>query len=328
MNKKIVISIVFLLGLGLFINVYKRPKTKRVLGDVICPENDICTMVLDGDRGWVGGRDGVFEIDIPSLKIRRNIGEGITLDYVRHLAIDDKKQLWIATIHGLWIYKNGELKKPFNGKFNNKRINAVFFDTQHNLWIGCWAGAYCYDGEMWTHYTTKDGLADNMVNLIFQTDDGDIILGSYVSPHGGLSILNKNSKKWYKITTDDSLVHADITSIVETDGHHLWVGSGLFNSGGVSLLRKNSRGVWGVFQVMGQKDGISGKKIRSLFIDKQKGIWLGTEYDGVNLIKKNKVCRIFNTKSGLCHDEVKCIREDTQGRLWFGTKSGITIYTP
>lgn len=72
------------------------------------------------------------------------------------------------------------------------------------------------------------------------------------------------------------------------------------------------------------KDGVSATNVRALFADARGGVWLGgigaSYYDG-------KRWKNYTQADGLAGDEITAIAEDNQGRVWFGTRTGLSIWT-
>ncbi len=72
------------------------------------------------------------------------------------------------------------------------------------------------------------------------------------------------------------------------------------------------------------KDGVSATNVRALFADPRGGVWLGgigaSYFDG-------KRWTNYTQADGLAGDEITAIAEDSQGRVWFGTGTGLSIWT-
>ena len=78
---------------------------------------------------------------------------------------------------------------------------------------------------------------------------------------------------------------------------------------------------------------LSQTSVRDIFMDSQKGMWLGTYYGGVNYYHplKNRFHSIRPVAKGslLNHNTIECIKEDSQKGLWIGTNNGgINYYNP
>jgi len=56
---------------------------------------------------------------------------------------------------------------------------AMYTSPQEDLWVGHEThGVFHYDGKTWTRYDIRNGLADNSVSSILQTDDGSVWVGT------------------------------------------------------------------------------------------------------------------------------------------------------
>ena len=78
------------------------------------------------------------------------------------------------------------------------------------------------------------------------------------------------------------------------------------------------------------KDSLPGDYITAVFQDSKKNIWLGVKNFGVCRFEKNKIINYKlnakNISGSLADNEVLTIGEDWQGNIYFGTKSGLSIY--
>ena len=63
-------------------------------------------------------------------------------------------------------------------------------------------------------------------------------------------------------------------------------------------------------------------KVSALFIDRDGGLWVGTDSDGILRIYKDKVDR-FGNADGLSSDAVNGFYQDREGDLWVVTTKGI-----
>jgi hypothetical protein len=60
-----------------------------------------------------------------------------------------------------------------------ENVGCQLLDKDGNLWFSISGeGAYRYDGNSFTNFTTKDGLCNNDVGAIIQDGEGNILLGT------------------------------------------------------------------------------------------------------------------------------------------------------
>jgi len=297
---------------------------------IIRPPQDVNAMVINEERLWVGGRDGVFEIDMNTCAVIRELDLPKNVDLVKGLLVDENQKLWIGHFGGLTLY---DLKKDTFENLDvlqDKRVNCLYQDTEGNIYVGTWGGVTKYDGLEYSHINARDGLLHDMVNVIDQDDGGGLWFGHYVAPSGGISYLLNN--KWQYFSTNEGMPHNNVTSIYQDQKGDVWVGVGLFYEGGLVKIEKDVMG-WRIEDVYTKdEDGLSGEKIRSLYEMKDGSFWIGSEYDGMTIIKdvqeitEPKSMRHYLTEEqGLAGYEVKVMLEDKNHNLWLGTQNGITV---
>ncbi|WP_222167260.1 ligand-binding sensor domain-containing protein [Edaphocola aurantiacus] len=113
--------------------------------------------------------------------------QGLNGGAVRAIFQDKKGNIWFGN-NGFGLFnfdgktitnftkKNGlenpdfiNKKTTSNNKPNLARVWAINEDKDGNLWIGTIDnGAWKYDGKLLTNFTTKDGLTNNKISLIFK----------------------------------------------------------------------------------------------------------------------------------------------------------------
>jgi len=69
-------------------------------------------------------------------------------------------------------------------------------------------------------------------------------------------------------------------------------------------------------------NGLPDKCIRSLCMDKEGSLWIGTRYGGAAVFRNNNV-ESFDIKDGLPSNWIHCITQDSSGRIWFCTSLGL-----
>ncbi|MBI4646365.1 MAG: hypothetical protein HY738_07180 [Bacteroidia bacterium] len=62
---------------------------------------------------------------------------------------------------------------------NSAYIQCILQDSKGNLWFGTQGGGVTrYDGEMFTHFTEKQGLSNNSVWSICEDKSGNLWFGT------------------------------------------------------------------------------------------------------------------------------------------------------
>lgn len=82
----------------------------------------------------------------------------------------------------------------------------------------------------------------------------------------------------------------------------------------------------GIWTSLTEEDGLAGGSTRSVYVDRDGRIWLGSEYDGIAVLE-NGSWTILTKADGLAGNEVKEMIQDQDGVYWFGTDGGLTVIT-
>ena len=154
-------------------------------------------------------------------------------------------------------------------------------------------------------------------------------------------------------TTEHGLLETHLTSVVEDNQGRIWAGTmghGLFaweenqfvpvptpsTAKNVTSLLCDRAGtlVCGTFDVHhGQlfrratndlfvaEPGF-GRQCRTLFEDREGGLWVGKWRGGVECYKDGRILR-YAPSNGLSNDRIFCIAQDQQGNIWIGTLNGL-----
>jgi ligand-binding sensor domain-containing protein len=65
--------------------------------------------------------------------------------------------------------------------------------------------------------------------------------------------------------------------------------------------------------------------IRTIFQDSQSNYWIGSHNEGVSFYN-GKSFEYFTTAEGFTDNQIRSIQEDKDGKIWFGTAKGISVY--
>jgi ligand-binding sensor domain-containing protein len=175
-------------------------------------------------------------------------------------------------------------------------------------------------------YTTRNGLASNLILRLFEDSHGDIWISSVGENHG-LSRWERATNTFHHYSDMDglpSLVDYYATAFCEDREGGIWVG---FSTGGGLLRFRDGR-----FTPFTFADGLPEGGIFNLFVDSRGRLWVPTTRGGVCRIDNpghlHPTGRIYSTADGLSSSDVKCATEDRWGRIYLGTGRGIDRLDP
>jgi ligand-binding sensor domain-containing protein len=215
---------------------------------------------------WIGTWAGLNKYDPKTKKFTTYFDELVN-EWVYGLDIDSKGRVWIGTEGGVnmfdgknwaaWTHKEG--LGAGNGKqlpvspntglgtrsrhdlsvqtmgmqtYNPSYVFDVQVEHDDTVWAGTWGGgAAHFNGNKWTNYTSKDGLAGDIVYSIAQGDDGVMWFGT----NDGLT--RYDGKNWQNFTTKEGLLGNDVYDLAIDSRGDVWVGT----RGGVVRLSRQDQ---------------------------------------------------------------------------------------
>ena len=92
--------------------------------------------------------------------------------------------------------------------------------ADQTIWAGTWGGGVSrFDGKKWTNFTTKDGLAGDIVYSIVQDEKGTIWLGT----SNGLT--RYDGKNWRSIDNRTGLLDNNVYALAVAPNGNIWAGT-------------------------------------------------------------------------------------------------------
>ncbi len=149
-------------------------------------------------------------------------------------------------------------------------VHDVIQDKQGFIWVGGNNGLFRFDGKHFEAYKAnlKDtlGLRNNRINVLMQSADGKIWLGTPM----GLHTMEEGEIRYVELIEDPEESHLYILSIFEDRQNRIWVGT--YN--GVFLIEPGSSPIH--FLKEGQVGNLSNEAIWHITQDNQDKIWVST----------------------------------------------------
>jgi len=299
-------------------------------------------------------QDNITKGNYSESQIKEAATSKVPMSMVRHVRQARNGDVLIASYLGVFRY-DGTSFTNLTSKISSPRFSSfwdVLEDRKGNLWFASKdSGVYYYNGKSFQHFTTREGLANNLVMSIYEDKAGNIWFGG-----GGLS--RYDGKSFQNFTTKDGLAPNGARTIMEDKTGKLWIATGdgpFFYDGKTFAGLKNKNGkafknVWSVIEDkkgsiwFGDVDGlwrydgsnftkVSQKGAYAIIEDKKGNIWTTGEvnfnvwalsrYDAKSLY--NKMPAVTEIKSGGRMDFLG-ILEANDGSIWFGSGVGVRRY--
>jgi ligand-binding sensor domain-containing protein len=116
--------------------------------------------------------------------------------------------------------------------YNENYVFSLLVDPQGVKWVGTWGGGVArFDGRTWTNFTTKDGLAGNVVYSIAQDPTGRLWFGT----NHGLSTYD--GRVWSSVPPSQRYTGGDVYAVAIDPDRSVWIGY----KGGVARVRPLDR---------------------------------------------------------------------------------------
>jgi signal transduction histidine kinase/ligand-binding sensor domain-containing protein len=256
--------------------------------------------------------------------------------------------LWLTTYDGL-VRFNGVEFKVFNGgtvpEMKSNRTLALCEDRNGTLWIGTERGGLLsYREGVFRSYTSKDGLADDVVVNLYEDSHGTLWVGT---SQGGVSRI-KNGEFLPPLTTEDGLNGNLAGAFFEESNGTIWIGTdrGInrivegrilrdreFPEVLVTSITGDSRGsIWvctssglyrwrsGRWARYTEREGLLDHRLSMTKEDRDGNLWIGT-WSGINVLVEG-TWRSYSWSNGSSYSDVKAIYQDREHNIWLGTNGG------
>ncbi|WP_346237707.1 ligand-binding sensor domain-containing protein [Niabella insulamsoli] len=137
----------------------------------------------------------------------------------------------------------------------------------------------------------------------------------------GIAETRANDIKFNTLTVDEGLSQHDVSCIIKDSYGFIWIGT--YDG----LNRFDGHRIKNYFSKTGDVNSLPGNRIKSLFEDAQKRIWVGTDGYGVayySLVDE----AFFRVAIPPGHNRINSIVEDKQGNIILATSSGLLSIAP
>ncbi|MBN2092871.1 response regulator [candidate division KSB1 bacterium] len=298
---------------------------------------------------WIGTEKGINFYDRANDQFihRSHWPQGIITSF---LELDDG-QFFIATRDkGMWLFhpdsgliKSYVLDATDSAGISNI-IEVLLKDSRGNIWVGTANGLSLFNPaeEKFITFRKDDtdpySLSDNFIGSLLEDKNGRIWVGTV---NNGLNLLkyepnHPEKSRFTRIVHNPeiktSISTGAVTSLLEDRAGYLWIGT---ENGGLNFIDLNNFQEDDVifhhyrFNPF-DNNSLSSNSIYSLFEDRDGGIWIGSNGDGINYyhpLRENfiHIKQQLNNPNSLNNNFVNVFYEEGDS-LWIGTEGGVNLY--
>lgn len=246
------------------------------------------------DRGLVRFHDG----NSTTFTTR----QGLPSDRVTTLARTPEGQLWVGTEGGLAKWQNGSFAPGAAEALKGKPITALFVDSRGNLWVGATgAGVGRMRDDQWSPLV-EPSMSELLKSphSVLVDRAGRIWIGA-----GDDFVLCDDQDQWRRYQIPRHTARPYVTALAEEPDGTIWGGSvseGLFQF------------IEGKPAAINASSGLSDILIRSLLVDHEGRLWVGTD-SGLNQLRRKAVF-VFGPEDGLGYGPVLGLAEVVPDEVW------------
>jgi ligand-binding sensor domain-containing protein/signal transduction histidine kinase len=260
---------------------------------------------------WAGGARGLQRIrDSVFVTYTLTAGSAHSTDG-GPIYLDSQNRTWFAPAGGgLYVVKDGRAQELKSSLLQKEVIysitgrgNEIWIGTQHS---GLKRFEYRNGLIGGKTYTKANGLAENSVFSVYQSQDGAVWAGTLTS---GVSKFKDG--RFVTFSTADGLASNSVSAILETRDGTIWFAT----PNGLSSL---SRGHWTTFAT---GDGLPSNSVNCLFEDSSGVLWTGTSR-GLAFFKSGRMQVPPDAPDSL-REEALGMSEDKEGWLWIATSDHV-----
>lgn len=288
---------------------------------------------------WVGTQSGL-------VRLSGNGYQFVLANACTSLAEDSSGTIWIGTPNGLYRWDGARLSTvPVLDSTGNDSslVSAIIPRRDGGVWARRGNGLVSVLGEQTTFYPSPPC---DSVRQLAELKSGEVwmagvgCLGAWTGPESGFSIPkidllpycssvfeDRDGAVWVGCEGFKACVYKDgATRIVGTEREQqgpilnfaqdlngeIWAGgfAGLWVAGASAFVRP-----FGL--------PVTNQPVAVLFPEREGGMWVGTEKDGLYLIAPRSV-RTLSKVDGLTSEDVWSVCEGKDGAIWIATKLGVS----
>ncbi|MBN1987160.1 MAG: response regulator [Prolixibacteraceae bacterium] len=247
--------------------------------------------------------------------------------YVFTLLTDNNNDFWIALDIGLYKYHSGKL--DLIDETLTGRYLITWFDDQQ-LIVANSEGIRTLDTQSFESeyiFLINNTNPFSVSSLFFDKNQKKLWVGTMSN---GLFCYNFDSASFSHVL-QSTLPRQPVLAVKENSDSSMLIG---IDGQGIWELDKNSREVLNVYKERADDpNSLPGNGVYDIFCDDGKRVWVATISGGVSFYELTpptvtQIVHHLNSDNSLVNNDVNSILEDSDGKIWFATNNGISVWNP
>ena len=280
---------------------------------------------------WIGTYyGGLNKLNLETNSIEKYMPifeDDIEVGYIRDILRDSRGEVWVATDYG--FAKFNEEDNTFNryksSKYNSGSlisddITTIYEDKSGAIWIGTTDGISLFNPENLFNYYKSDpfdnnSLSSDNISGIYEDNEGLLWIGTIFN---GLNIFDREKNEIIRVDSKEDYygefyISNDLVRDITGIDNEVWIAT----ENGLNKYDKTKR----ENICYTEEDGIPCNDIKSLLIDSEGILWIGTR-DGIGITDRNgefiDYTKLF-LDAGIKILSINDIYEDRDGYIWVAT---------
>lgn len=210
-------------------------------------------------------------------------------------------------------------------------VTSLAQDQRGFIWIGTQAGLVRYDAYRFEKFSDQHFLASEYIKCLWAAPDGRLWIGTMSS---GVFIYDPRDNQFTHIPINDerggTMITGAIQAITGDSMGGMWV---VASESGLYYLPREQQAAQHFVHDPGQTNSLIDNRVRSILIDREKTVWIGTasglQKRSVYAGKDAGFELIAGANDELLGEEIRTLFQAQDGRIWMGfSKGGAAIYSP
>lgn len=296
------------------------------INDGLSNNTVICSLQDSYGFLWFGTKDGLDRFDGNNFKHFDipNQARNTIANNIISLIEDDKKQIWVGTDQGIYIYNPiTETFRLVSQDFANADVPVIKLDREKNIWFIANEILYFHDPQKnsFLTVTTKQ----EFVTAIYCANDGSTYYGTLTGQINKVDKQKNRSSVVDLIKTYGNRDWYSIQKITEDPKGNLLFGTSKAGVGFISIKDNSTKWLFGIEQLN------QFLYVRDILHTKDDEYWFATESGlyiyNISTQKYINLQKAENNPWGISDNAIYNILKDKDGGIWLGTYfGGINYY--